>query len=88
MVPLDTSPARGSGQEEAGDGFGSDLLGGNYLRERAIRGSASKQGPIGTPDNSAFQQALDEVRAEFREQSEARADETWKSLARGSKMLA
>ena len=65
-VPMNDSPAPGSG-----DAYGSDLLGGNYLRERAIRGSVSQPGLIGPP-NSA-QQAREQVRAEFRELSEARA---------------
>ena len=73
MVPLNNSPARGSGRVESGDGYGSDLLGGNYLRERAIRGSASQPGLIGPPNNSAQQQAMERERAEFREVSEARA---------------
>ena len=70
-VPMTNSPVPGSGRGESGDGYGSDLLRGNYLRERAIRGSVSQPGLIGPP-NSA-QQAREQVSAEFHELSEARA---------------
>ena len=70
-VPMSIPPASGSGRGESGDGYGSDLLGGNYLRERAIRGSASLPGLIGAP--SSAQRARERMDAEFREVSEARA---------------
>ena len=70
-VPMSIPPASGSGRGESGDGYGSDLLGGNYLRERAIQGSASMPGLIGAP--SSAQRAREHIDAGFREIGEAKA---------------
>ena len=62
-IPMSLPPASGSGRAEGGDGYGSDLLGGNYLRERAMQGSASLPGLIGAP--SAGQRAREHMDAGF-----------------------
>ena len=70
-VPMSIPPASGSGRVEGGDGYGSDLLGGNYLRDRAIQGSASLPGLIGAP--SSAQRAREHMDAGFREMGDAKA---------------
>ena len=65
-----------TGGEPSGDGWLSDLLGGSYLRERAIRGCReARQGPAGVPGNSSpYAREVDQERAEFLEAREAQQE--------------